>query len=142
MFRNFEGRKEKYNKDGKKTFCVVIDDAEKAQQLAADGWNVRILAAREEGDEPVHYIPVELRFDRFPPKAYMITRRNKTELDEESIKALDYAEIRYVDLTIRPRIWEDDDGETKIKAYLKHLYATIEEDVFAEKYAVLEGPND
>ena len=138
MFPNFEGRKEKFNKDGKRNFCVVIPNAEEAQRLANDGWNVRILAAREEGDEPTHYIPVEVRFDVFPPKVYMITNRNKTELDEESIKSLDYAEIRYIDLTLRPRIWEDDDGSTKIKAYLKNLYATIEEDVFADKYAMSE----
>lgn len=136
-FRNFAGEARQYNNEGVRNFCVVIEDEDLAQQLLEDTWDIRVLAPREEGDRPLHYLPIEISYKSKsrPPKVVMVTERGKkTELDQESLSTLDYAEIISADLTINP--WESTrrSGDPYIKAYLQEMYVTIEEDHWASKY--------
>lgn len=88
LFRNFSGRESKYNRAGQRNFCVYIEDAADAQKLIDDGWNVRVRPPREDGEEPRYYIQVAVSFENIPPTVYMITKRKKVKLDEESIDTL------------------------------------------------------
>lgn len=133
IFRNFSGKEGKFNRAGDRNFCVVIDTDEQAQALLDAGWNVHIRPPRDEDEEPLRYIPVAVRFGNIPPRVYLLTRKSKVALTEETIGTLDNAEIKCVDLTLRPYHWKVN-GNTGTKAYLKTMYVTIEEDEFEEKY--------
>jgi len=136
-FRNFSGNEGPFNPVGRKNFCVFFDDVELAQVLESQGWNMRWLKPREEGDEPRPYLPVAVTYDNFPPKIVIITSRGKTILNGDTVNMLDWAEFKTVDMIIRPYNWEVS-GKGGVKAYIKSMYITIIEDELEKKYAELD----
>jgi len=136
IFRNFAGKEGKYNREGDRNFCVLLDP-DLAEALDRDGWNVKALRGREEGDPDQPYLQVSVGFKNRPPKVVMVTSRGRTTLGEDEIELLDWVDIRTVDLIIRPYNW-DVSGKTGIKAYLKSIFITIDEDELDLKYADLE----
>lgn len=139
-FKNFAGKPDKFNPQGSRNFCVLLDP-DFALKLKEDGWNIRTLAPRDPEDQPQPYMQVGVRFDVFPPNIYLIAGGQKTRLDENSVATLDYAEIENIDLVIRPHVWEMG-GNTGVKAYAKTMYVTIVEDPLAEKYKYLGGDSE
>ena len=140
IFRNFAGKEGKYNAAGDRNFGVVLDD-KTAEDMLADGWNVKYLKPREEDEDetPTPWLPVAIGFGKGrPPRVVVITSRGRTNLDEESVEMLDWAEITNVDMIVRPYHYEVR-GDTGIKAYVQSIYVTIEEDELEKKYADLDS---
>lgn len=132
VFRNFGGAAGKFNPEGRRNFCVILDQ-KMGEKLAKDGWNIRYLQPKEEGDEATPYLQVAVSYTNQPPKVILISGKGKTLLDEGSVGLLDWAEIGQVDLIINPYNWNAQ-GNSGVKAYLKSLYVTIIEDEFEAKY--------
>jgi len=140
IFRNFSGKEGQYNREGDRNFAVVIP-SDVADQMVLDGWNVRILEPREEGDDPTPYVQVAVNFNNRPPRVVMLTSTTRTQLDEASVEVLDWADFRTVDLIARGYEWSVN-GKSGVKAYLQSMFVTIEEDALERKYAIHENPAD
>lgn len=133
IFPNFSGKAGKYNKEGERSFGVILPEDIDVHRLEEEGWNIRWLRPRDEYEEPTPYMQVAVSFKGRPPKVVMVSGGKKAPLDEENIRLLDFAELENVDVVIRPYNWEAQ-GRTGVKGYLKTMYATIMEDEFAGKY--------
>ena len=131
-FRNFSGKEDQYNRAGDRNFVVMLDP-ELAEKMAADGWNVKYLRAREEGDEEQAYIQVAVSYKNRPPKIAMVTSRKISYLTEEEVEILDWVDIETADVTLNPYEWAVGDKHG-IKAYLHVLYIKIEEDYLQSKW--------
>lgn len=142
-YRNFAGRKNEYNTDGKRKFAVIIPNEDIAEQLQDDGWNVKVKAPKEEGDDPFMYMDVKVNPRNREPKVYIDNNdgRRATLLPTDLIDQLDELDIAYVDLDINPYEWEMR-GMTGKSAYLKCIYVYLNTDRFARRMAEEEYPED
>jgi hypothetical protein len=161
IFRNFKGLGDKYNREGDRNFAMIIaggtlDDGNGKREVTAEemadalmndinrlgvGWNVKIKAPREEGDEPFIYLSVKIKFNDRGPKVYLKSGHNTIRLTEETIGMLDDIDISSVDLDIRP--YDDEiSGRPFRAAYVQSLWVTQEVDRFAARFAEEEHPEE
>lgn len=145
LFRNFAGEEGPYNAKGERSFAVALDP-ETAAQMKAAGWNVKSRPPREEGDEELNYISVAVKYGNRPPIIVMVTMRYnretqdfepaKTTLPEELVELVDSLDIAKADLILNPYRWTMN-GKSGVKAYLKSLYITVQQDELEVKYAAV-----
>ena len=136
IYRNFAGAPSKFNREGDRNFAVIIEDQDIADALTEQGWNVKIKAPREEGDDPFMFLPVKVKFNDRGPRVYLqnsLGGRNRVMLDEETVGMLDHVDIINVDLDIRPFDWEVQ-GKTGRTAYLQSICVTQEVDRFVDRW--------
>lgn len=134
IFRNFEGRGDKFNREGDRNFSLRFRDPELADEVAKDGWNVRIKPARDEDEDDFMRLPIKLKFTDYGPKVYLWSGNNRVELDEESIGCLDSIEIDHVNMDVRPYNWEVN-GRIGRTAYLQTIEVFQRTNRFEERYA-------
>lgn len=136
FFKNFAGREGQYNRSGDRNFCVAIEDAEQAQAMIADGWNVKISKPRDEDDEPGYYIRVKVKFGDYPPmvKLHTVNNPEGVSLDEDTVGQLDDCELERIDLEISPYAWEMN-GKTGVTAYLKKMHAQLHEEAWEQDWS-------
>lgn len=140
-FKNFTGEQRQYNPAGQRNFVLLLPD-ELAQQLAAEGWNVKWKPGRhpEDPDEP--QLTVKVKFKEpgdergQDPIAYLIQGRRKLALDGRTMGILDRLAPLNIDLIVRPYVW-DINGNVGITAYLDEIYYTAVEGL-SSKYADYE----
>lgn len=161
IFRNFKGLADKYNREGDRNFAMIIaggtlDDGHGKREVTSEemadalmndlnrlgvGWNVKIKAPREEGDEPFIYLPVKIKFNDRGPKVYLKSGHNTIALTEETVGMLDDIDIIGVDLDIRP--YDDEiSGRPFRAAYVQAMWVTQEVDRFAARFAEEEYPEE
>lgn len=140
MWKNFEGRADKFNREGDRNFALIIPDQDMADALIKEGWNVKIKPPREDGDDPFMYMTVKVKFTDRGPTAYLKSGSAVNRLNEETIGMLDQIDILSVDLDIRPYDWEVS-GKTGRSAYLQSINVIQQVDRFAERYATEEEDN-
>lgn len=132
-FRNFAGREGQYNAEGDRNFCIILDE-ENATLLSKEGWNVKALKVRDEGDEPRFYIQVSVNFKGRPPKLSMVNSKGRTIITEAECEILDWVDIKQADVILNPYEWTVN-GKSGIKAYLKNLVVIMDEDELDLKYS-------
>ena len=143
IYRNFEGRGDKYNREGDRNFAVIIPDRDICDQLLDAGWNVRIKPSchEDEPDQDFMYLPVKVKFNDKGPNAYLISANRRSALNENTIGCLDDVEINCVNLDIRPYDWVVNGKEGRT-AYLQAIEVTQNIDRFAARYAEEEAPEE
>lgn len=134
IFKNFEGRGDKFNREGDRNFYLLIEDPNTADALIAEGWNVKIKPGRDEDEGDFMRLPVKIKFTDYGPKVYLVSGGRRVELDEESISCLDNIDIESVDMDLRPYDW-DVNGRTGRTAYLQSMQVVQRIDRFAARYA-------
>ena len=134
IFKNFEGRGDKFNREGDRNFSLRIDDENTADALVKEGWNVRIKEGRDDDEGPFMRLPIKVKFTNYGPNVYLRTGDRVNELNEESIACLDSIEIDSVSMDIRPYDW-DVNGRTGRTAYLQSMEVVQRIDRFAARYA-------
>jgi hypothetical protein len=139
---NFAGEhRPPYDKEGERYFNAKINP-EIAEQLDRDGWNVKWSKPGQNHPNPDEFVPepyivVSIGFKFRPPTILLIRNDRPTVITEKTCGILDSTEFEKVDVTIRARYWQNEQGGSGYKAWLAEFYGHVRMTELGEKYAYL-----
>lgn len=135
MYRNFSGKPSKFNASGERTFDIIIDSPEEAEQLANDtGFNVKIYTPKREGEEPVYHLKVKVGYGA--SNVFLKTSKGMRRLDEHKISQLDIIDFERCDVIISPRKYVNQfTGQEGVTAYLRQMVVIQNESSLDMMYA-------
>ncbi len=130
IYKNFSGNPTRFKSDGgKPTFSLVVPQTI-ADELVADGWNVKEKPPVEEGDESVFYTEIVVNMNStYPPRIHILTKSGNNEatvdITEDNLHELDKNALTDIVLTIHPYVHGRANAKgSTVKGYLKSMYAT------------------
>lgn len=133
VFRNFAGREGQYNREGDRNFCVIIPP-DIAEMMIADDWNVKKLKDKPDGTPGDFYLQVSVGFKGRPPNIFLISSKGRVRLGQHECELLDWVDIAKADVIVNPYRWQVRENRG-VKAYVKALAITMNEDYLELKYA-------
>lgn len=147
MYKNFEGRPDRFNvKGGKRTFNLVLSNAA-AEELKELGWNIKEKPPRDADEEWLYTTEIVVNMEsKYPPQIYLCSekkgKKRMVRLDADMLKELDSGEFSNIDLIIHPYV-HDKDARFRYKGYCQSLWAMQSASTeFGSKYADFELAND
>ena len=136
---DFTGTVSDYNREGKKSFDLVIPTKQMFDDLKADGWNVRQWPRDPEPDvDPVYYLNVAVNYkgNRYDPVIWLINESTKRRsmLDDNTVAQLDALAdsgvITQVHVIVNPYVYPPTKfkPEGGVKAYCKKMLVYFQPD--------------
>lgn len=135
-FSHFDGREDTFNMSGDHNFTIILD-ADVAERLSKEGWNVREMAGYEEGDPPEFLLKAKISYKFEPPKIYLIKGDRKIRAEQRDLADIRRDTCEQIDVILTPSRWVNGQN-SGITAYVKELYAVVRESRFSGKYADYE----
>lgn len=135
LFANFKGRATRYNPEGNRNFNVRIDDPAIAQELANDGFNVKLLNKLEPDAPDSWCLKITIRYNRehpeYNPQIKEVFDDRSADLDEGNVHCLDDMTVKKAIVEFRGFVY--DDAQHKCSAYLNRAKFWVVDDWFSEE---------
>jgi hypothetical protein len=137
IFRpNFAGdpSKDKFGSATRKA-TIVIPDKALADEMTANGINVKVLEPRDATEEPVYFVTIIANFNsRVAPKMYLVSNGGEPVLlDEDTVGEIDNSYVTNVNASLNP--WfNENTGKTSLYIRTMYVELEVEDDPFAGMY--------